>query len=90
MKIIRQDVEQLKDDTEELKGIIQEFKSILDHISSSTTTSAEELPRLRAVAVTATASISAMDNNVDEMNEAISSLKTSVKEIKETIGERND
>lgn len=90
VKIIRQDVEQLKDDTEELKGIIQEFKSILDHISSSTTTSAEELPRLRAVAVTATASISAMDNNVDEMNEAISSLRTSVKEIKESIDDKND
>ncbi len=85
VRIIRQDVEQLKDDIEELKGIHQEFKSILDSISSSAVTSAEELPRLRAVATTATASISTMDNNLDEMNEVISTLGTAVKDIKDSI-----
>ena len=90
VKIIRQDVEQLKDDIEELKGIHQEFRSILDRISSSAGTTAEELPRLRAVAVTATASISAMDNNVDEMNEVISTLGTAVKEIKDSKDNMHD
>ena len=85
VRIIRQDVEQLKDDIEELKGIHQEFKSILDSISSSAVTSAEELPRWRAVATTATASISTMDNNLDEMNEVISTLGTAVKDIKDSI-----
>ena len=85
VRIIRQDVEQLKDDIEELKGIHQEFKSILDSISSSAVTSAEELPRSRAVATTATASISTMDNNLDEMNEVISTLGTAVKDIKDSI-----
>ena len=90
VQIIRQDVEQLKDDVEALKGINQELNSALgeiaqslNNLSSSNNAIAEELPRLRAVAVTATASISAIDNNVEDISGTISSLDSSTTEIKE-------
>ena len=85
VKIIRQDVEQMKDDIEELKGINQELRSVLDNISSSNSAVAEELPRLRAVAVTATASISAIDNNVEDINKAVSSLDINTSELSEKV-----
>jgi len=92
VKIIRQDVEQLKDDVEELKGINQELSSALgniaqslNNVSSSNNAIAEELPRLRAVAVTATASISAIDNNVEDISGTISSLDSITNEIKENV-----
>lgn len=78
VKIIRRDVEQLKDDVEELKGINQELRSTNDSI-------AEELPRLRAVAVTATASISAIDNNVENISGTVSSLESATTEIKKNV-----
>ena len=92
VKIIRQDVEQLKDDVEELKGINQELRSALgniaqslNNVSSSNSDIAEELPRLRAVAVTATASISAIDNNVENISGTISSLDSTMTEIKVNV-----
>ena len=85
VKIIKQDVEQMKDDIEELKGINQELRSVLDNISSSNSAVAEELPRLRAVAVTATASISAIDNNVEDINKAVSSLDNNISKLSEKV-----
>ena len=85
VKIIRQDVEQLKDDVEELKGLAQEFRTILHDISSSNAVLAEEFSQLRAVAVTATASISAMDNNVDEIQTAVSAIDMNTQEMSERI-----
>ncbi len=82
---LRQDVEQMKDDVEELKGISQELKSTLGQVSSSTAAAAEELPRLRAVAVTATASVSAIDNAADEISGAISSLGATAGEIRDAM-----
>ena len=70
------DVEQLKDDLEEIKGHIEELKeyqsqsvNILNEIKTTSSTTSDELPRLRAVAVTATASISTVDNNIEEMKD---------------------
>ncbi len=85
VKIIRQDVEQLKDDIEELKGINQEVRSVLDKITTTNTAIADELPRLRAVAVTATASTSAIDNNVEDISGMISSLERIISEINEKV-----
>lgn len=91
-KVIRCDLEQLKDDIEELKGHIEEMQDInaqvaqaLDSIKTATATTADELPRLRAVAVTATASVSAIDNNVEEINGAISNIKAATSEINESV-----
>ena len=92
VKNIRVDVEQLKDDVEEIKGHIQELKdinsqivSVLNDIKSSTASTVEELPRLRAVAVTATASISAIDNYVEELNNTLSNIDASTIEISESL-----
>lgn len=89
VKIIRQDVEQLKDDIEELKGLTQEFRTILQIVSDSNSALAEELPRLRAVAVTATASISAVDNNMDEVRSIVTSLNNNSLKVSGMIGELN-
>lgn len=100
VKVIRQDVEQLKDDLEEVKGLTQELrdaakalcglnqemKTAQENISSSNNIIAEELPRLRAVAVTATASISAIDNNVHDIEEAVSTINSNVSDMTEQWG----
>ena len=99
IKIIRADVEQLKDDIEEIKGHIEEIREVmgglgeqnsrvinlLDTINASAGNTAEEIPRLRAVAVTATASISAIDNNVEEINVTLTNLENEVSEINENV-----
>lgn len=88
MMAIRVDVQQLKDDIEEIKGHIEELKGqngevidILKSIESASSSSAEELPRLRAVAVTATASIATIDNNVEELHTSLSSIDDKTSEI---------
>ena len=99
VKVIRQDVEQLKDDLEEIKGLSQELRDIakglaglnqemknaLANISTSNSSISEELPRLRAVAVTATASLSAIDNNVHDIEEAVSTINTNVSDVTERL-----
>ena len=99
VKVIRQDVEQLKDDLEEIKGLSQELRDIakglaglnqemktaLANISTSNSSISEELPRLRAVAVTATASLSAIDNNVHDIEEEVSTIKTNVSDVTERL-----
>ena len=99
VKVIRQDVEQLKDDLEEIKGLSQELRDIvkglaglnqemktaLANISTSNSSISEELPRLRAVAVTATASLSAIDNNVNDIEEAVSTINTNVSDVTERL-----
>ena len=99
VKVIRQDVEQLKDDLEEIKGISQELRDIakglsginqeikktLANVSTSNSSIAEELPRLKAVAVTATASISALDNNVHDIEAAVSTINTNVADMTERL-----
>ena len=99
VKTIRQDVEQLKDDIEEIKGLSQELrdatkaiaglnqemKSALVNITNSNNSISEELPRLRAVAVTATASLSAIDNNVHDMEEAVTTINTNVSDLTERL-----
>lgn len=86
------DVEQLKDDLEEIKGHIEELKeyqsqsvNILNEIKTTSSTTSDELPRLRAVAVTATASISTLDNNIEEMNDKISKIEKMTSEINENL-----
>lgn len=99
VKVIRQDVEQLKDDLEEIKGLSQELRDIakglsginqeikktLANVSTSNSSIAEELPRLKAVAVTATASISALDNNVNDIEAAVSTINTNVADMTEQL-----
>lgn len=99
IKAIKADVEQLKDDIEEIKGHIDEIKGIagslseqnekvinvLNNIKVSAGYAADEIPRLRAVAVTATASISAIDNNIEEINGTLTNLENDASEINENV-----
>ncbi len=99
IKAIRADVEQLKDDIEEIKGQMEEIKgfvgglgeqkdrvvNLLNSINTSATNAVDELPRLRAVTVTATASISAIDNNIEEINGTLANLENEVSEINENV-----
>lgn len=90
IKGIRQDIEQMKDDIEEIKARHEELKEIsesilseLREIRSASGSCAEELPRLRAVALTATASISAIDNNIEDINGTVSNISDAVESINE-------
>lgn len=99
IKAIKADIEQLKDDIEEIKGHIEEIKGIassvseqnervvnvLNNIKVSAGNTADEIPRLRAVAVTATASISAIDNNIEEINGTLTNLENDASEINENV-----
>lgn len=92
IKIISADVEQMKDDLEELKGHVEELRGqnnevidLLNKINSASNITSEELPRLRAVAVTATSSISAIDNYIDEINGNLSSIENAAMEINENL-----
>lgn len=85
IKRIQIDVEQLKDDLEEIKGKSDQAMSILHSIKESTSDTLEELPRLRAVAVTATASIATIDNNIEEMNDKIETIEKCVLDINENL-----
>jgi predicted nucleic acid-binding Zn-ribbon protein len=68
-----------------LSGINQEIKKTLANVSTSNSSIAEELPRLKAVAVTATASISALDNNVNDIEAAVSTINTNVADMTERL-----
>ena len=81
-----------EDDLEEIKGHIEELKeyqsqsvNLLNEINTTSSTTSDELPRLRAVAVTATASISTLDNNIEEMNDKISKIEKMTSEINENL-----
>lgn len=87
VKVIRQDVEQLKDDIEEIKGIHQEVKSALTKITSTNTEISEELSRLRAVALTATSSTTAIDNTTAEIKD---NMESDIKEMKLTLERISD
>ena len=87
IKAIKLDVEQLKDDIEEMKGHIEEMKGQNAAISDATNALTEELSRLRAVLVTATASIAAIDNNTDEIKGAIKNIETTSSILNENVGD---
>lgn len=88
IKAIRTDVEQLKDDVEEIKGIVDELKGqnkqvlqVLESIKAVNSSTADELPRLRAVALTATASISTLDNNLQDIRNAVRNIDDTASEM---------
>lgn len=67
IKAIHQDLEQIKDDVEELKAMAEGMKDSFEATKSANISEAEEQRRLRAMVLTATASINAIDNNIDDL-----------------------
>lgn len=94
IKVIHEEVEQLKDDVEELKGHTEELKqfvlglnAVLNAIRDNTGSTKENIPRLTSVALTATASISTIDNNFADLKDAISKLQSTADSINDNMEE---
>lgn len=80
IKEMRKDLEQIKDDVEEMKAKLTDFQrdsksnnipGILNNIEAHSSAMNTDMDRTRAILATATASISALDNNVDELKDII-------------------
>lgn len=82
---ISDDVEQIKDDIEELKGQLGEVVLHLQSICKFSESSSKEIARLSAVATTATASISVIDNNMEELCETLSKIEASTLGISDNV-----
>ena len=67
IKAIYQDLEQIKDDVEEIKAMAEGMKDSFEVTKAANMSEAEEQRRLRAMVLTATASINAIDNNIDDL-----------------------
>ncbi|MGM9869016.1 MAG: hypothetical protein ACI30R_05265 [Sodaliphilus sp.] len=82
---ISDDVEQMKDDIEELKGQLGEVMSHLQSICKFSESSFKEIARFSALATTATASISVIDNNMEELCETLSKIETATSGISDNV-----
>jgi predicted nucleic acid-binding Zn-ribbon protein len=85
---LKDDIEEIKGHAEEMKGYIAGMKghtekleslsntisTELDNIKRATESNSEAISKVRAVLVTATASISAIDNNVEELNSTVNGI----------------
>ena len=92
------DIEQMKDDVEEIKGYFQETQDRIDviigniektnnkieNLGNNQMNNNEELSRIRAVLLTATSSISTIDNSIDDINKSISKIEG------ETVSDNRD
>ena len=85
---LRQDIEQMKDDIEELKGYVTSISDSLKSLAPVITNSLEEdIPQLRAVAVTATASIASTDNSTEDIGKEIVLLRKKLEDVFTTLEE---
>lgn len=98
---LKDDIEEIKGHAEELKGISTELTKNVDNLRSITNSiyeevvhiknieggNSEELPRMRAVLVTATASISTIDNNIEEINKSLSTITEYTSAISQNVEE---
>lgn len=75
---LRNDVVQAKDDIEEMKGGEQEVREAIEATASAVSSMLNELAKIRAVMVTATASISEIDNATGSIEEITLSSRDSL------------
>ena len=61
----------------------EELEDVLDSIKSACEEDSAERPRIRAVVMTATESISSMDNNISEVKDKIDKIAETTDDIKE-------
>lgn len=83
VKAIHNDLQQIKDDVEIIKGKQEEIEGVLNNIKSVCEEDSAERPRIRAVVMTATESISSMDNNISEVKDKIDKIAETTDDIKE-------
>lgn len=98
---LKDDIEEIKGHIEEQKGYVQgingheekieslagDMAAELEGLKNATSSNSDAISKVRAVLVTATASISAIDNNVDELNTNLSSIVSDISEINENLSE---
>jgi methyl-accepting chemotaxis protein len=98
---MKDDLEEIKGHIEEIKGISSEMAKNTDNTRTIVNTmsgdvdaikkieggNTDELSRLKAVFVTATASISAIDNNIEEINKKMSALNDTTTTIGQNVEE---
>lgn len=98
---MKDDLEEIKGHIEEIKGISSELAKNSDNTRTIVNTmsgdvdaikkieggNTDELSRLKAVFVTATASISAIDNNIEEINKKMSALNDTTTTIGQNVEE---
>lgn len=98
---VKDDIEEIKGHFEEIKGISSELAKCADNMRTIVNTvsgdvdaikkiesgNGDELSRLKAVFVTATASISAIDNNIEEINKSISAINENTSTINQNVEE---
>jgi hypothetical protein len=98
---MKDDLEEIKGHIEEIKGISSEMAKNTDNTRTIVNTmsgdvdaikkieggNTDELSRLKAVFVTATASISTIDNNIEEINKKISALNDTTTTIGQNVEE---
>lgn len=98
---MKDDIEEIKGHFEEIKGISSELAKNADNIKTIVNTvsgdvdalkkigggNGDELSRVKAVFVTATASISAIDNNIEEINKSISAINKKTSTINQNVEE---
>lgn len=89
INLIAASVDQMRDDIEEIKGshelireTQQEILNVITQISKDKAI-VEEVDRLKAIAMTATASLATMDNAISDINESTSKAAEKLNEIAE-------
>lgn len=83
VKAIHDDLQQIKDDVEIIKGKQEEIEGVLNNIKSACEEDSAERPRIRAVVMTATESISSMDNSISDVKDKIDKIAETTDDIKE-------
>lgn len=82
-------LDQIKDDVEEIKGYNTELKEGLDEklpeISNKLNSATSEIPQILGVALTATASISKIDNLISNIEKSTKDLSGKIEDISEDI-----
>lgn len=85
VKAIHSDLQQIKDDVEIIKGEQQKIERLIADIKTISDSGIAEQTRLRAVALTATESISTIDNSIADLKDVADQLNEANKDVKEFL-----
>lgn len=79
---VKSEFDNLVASSNNLLAVAEKIRDELSRLRAVTEEVQDELPRSRAVAVTATASISAIDNNIEDLKDSLDSIIRYIEEIK--------
>lgn len=87
---ITENVEKVVSHNEQIEALSKAIVEEMEGLKTLTGSNSDEISKVRAVLVTATASISSIDNHVEELNTTLSGIDTTIVEISEGINEIQD